>query len=551
QTYLKFEMRVEVLKIKRNESCVILPVDSVSFDSKRLWSSCPFNNLNTSASLLESCFLNCGRNPKLNGILEGVQKFNVQYEDPGFWAYLFLAGVSIFIVIVGTLWVDGFCLEILARNGGLLGMQRLWGLLGYGIFAVISGYLIDVYSEGNASKDWVPSVVLSCGLLCLSWMNLGFSNTKPYLHKDTIQSLFSVFLTDWKNILLIFTCALIGFGQGLHINFLLWFMEDLSENDGKGFEVCETQKWLKLAQGILVLVESFSEIPIYFVSGYILRHLQSAHYSAVALAALGLRFVATSVIPNPWYLIPAGALQGLAHALIFLAILSQILEPNRKCSNALHLIPAILFRITGICIGAIVSSAIIENKSGPFVFQLFGGILLVSSALHLVSSLILKRNEAPPTSFSEEVEEPESEEMVDENVRKASGAETLRSSSTADWKEASDTTWRKKFKLLLWKNFKIQTRHKVQTVVEIIIPLVFTFALAMIRVLIPITKVTEPTLFDAFEVKGNVPTVLRSLTNEILYTPGNPYVDEIMKTVQKDFFLSEGLNYSCKVNFQI
>jgi hypothetical protein len=69
-----------------------------------------------------------------------------------------------------------------------------------------------------------------------------------------------------------------------------------------------------------------------------------------------------------------------------------------------------------------------------------------------------------------------------------------------------------KFKLLLWKNFKIQTRHKVQTVVELLIPLVFAIVLAIIRMLIESEKIPEPSIYDAFNVKGNPPAVIKTLT---------------------------------------
>ena len=41
------------------------------------------------------------------------------------------------------------------------------------------------------------------------------------------------------------------------------------------------------------------------------------------------------------------------------------------------------------------------------------------------------------------------------------------SSGSLDWKEShGEASAMTKFKLLLWKNFKMQTRHKVQTVIE-------------------------------------------------------------------------------------
>ena len=34
------------------------------------------------------------------------------------------------------------------------GYQRLWGTVGWGIFAIISGLLVDEFSNGSAQKDY-------------------------------------------------------------------------------------------------------------------------------------------------------------------------------------------------------------------------------------------------------------------------------------------------------------------------------------------------------------------------------------------------------------
>lgn len=51
----------------------------------------------------------------------------------------------------------------------------------------------------------------------------------------------------------------------------------------------------------------------------------------------------------------------------------------------------------------------------------------------------------------------------------------------------------KKFKLLMWKNFLLQKRHKVQTLMEILIPLVFVVVLIIIRAIIATEKYDKET----------------------------------------------------------
>ena len=61
------------------------------------------------------------------------------------------------------------------------------------------------------------------------------------------------------------------------------------------------------------------------------------------------------------------------------------------------------------------------------------------------------------------------------------------------------TKW-KKFKLLMWKNYLLQWRHKLQTVAEIAIPVIFSALLVLIRSLVTPELHPEPKLFPAYPI---------------------------------------------------
>ena len=52
------------------------------------------------------------------------------------------------------------------------GVQRLWGALGWGLFAIIAGYLIDLASIGKAMKDYTPSFYLVFILLAINILSV-------------------------------------------------------------------------------------------------------------------------------------------------------------------------------------------------------------------------------------------------------------------------------------------------------------------------------------------------------------------------------------------
>ncbi|CAG0896162.1 unnamed protein product [Darwinula stevensoni] len=75
-----------------------------------------------------------------------------------------------------------------------------------------------------------------------------------------------------------------------------------------------------------------------------------------------------------------------------------------------------------------------------------------------------------------------------------------RKTEVTDFHDRDSSAW-KKFILLVWKNYIIQKRHNIQTIVEITLPLLFTCLLLVIRVVIKLDVVTEPTIFPAFPVE--------------------------------------------------
>lgn len=54
----------------------------------------------------------------------------------------------------------------------------------------------------------------------------------------------------------------------------------------------------------------------------------------------------------------------------------------------------------------------------------------------------------------------------------------------------------RKLRLVLWKNWLLQWRHKVQTVIELILPVVSVLIIIMMRSLINIRVVDENTMYQ-------------------------------------------------------
>lgn len=53
-----------------------------------------------------------------------------------------------------------------------------------------------------------------------------------------------------------------------------------------------------------------------------------------------------------------------------------------------------------------------------------------------------------------------------------------------------------KFSLLMWKNWILQWRHKIQTIVEILVPVLFSSLLVLMRSLVSPTDFPNVTTFN-------------------------------------------------------
>jgi len=60
----------------------------------------------------------------------------------------------------------------------------------------------------------------------------------------------------------------------------------------------------------------------------------------------------------------------------------------------------------------------------------------------------------------------------------------------------------------MWKNWLVQIRHKMQTFIEIILPIVFVGILVYLRSLTDPVTITEDTIYEAFNASEQ-PTIVQ------------------------------------------
>ncbi|KAG5666295.1 hypothetical protein PVAND_017846 [Polypedilum vanderplanki] len=82
-----------------------------------------------------------------------------------FWTFFLMliiswAGMAV-VVSIG----DAICFEMLGSKPQRFGYQRMWGSIGWGTLSIISGWLIDKFSEGKTSKNYAIGFYLMAAFL--------------------------------------------------------------------------------------------------------------------------------------------------------------------------------------------------------------------------------------------------------------------------------------------------------------------------------------------------------------------------------------------------
>lgn len=87
---------------------------------------------------------------------------------------------------------DTICFGFLGERHHLFGNQRLWGAVGWGLFSIISGILVDEFSNGDSTKNYSIIFYFMFGLISINIVlstrlkvNILFWYTTHRLQTDT------------------------------------------------------------------------------------------------------------------------------------------------------------------------------------------------------------------------------------------------------------------------------------------------------------------------------------------------------------------------------
>jgi PPP family 3-phenylpropionic acid transporter len=259
--------------------------------------------------------------------------------------------------------VEATTLERADREGGHYGRIRLWGSIGFIVFAVLFGYLLDV----------APIRLVLYGILALLFLNLastwGINHPQPAPHSDhTLRTLFMR-----REVFLFLLCGfLMQLSHGTYYGFFSLYLE------GLGYSHTEI--------GALWVVGVLSEIVILYRAGWLQDRLGLRGVLGLSLLLAALRWGATGLTEGFLPLFLAQILHAFSFGAFHAAAVTytyQVFPPRYRASGQ-SLYSSASFGL-GLVIGLAGNGLLYEPLGPKGLFLASGGIAL--AALLLIPAL--------------------------------------------------------------------------------------------------------------------------------------------------------------------
>ncbi|XP_015607648.1 major facilitator superfamily domain-containing protein 6 isoform X2 [Cephus cinctus] len=371
-------------------NCVNVRVLNMTFSESVVHApACSFN-------LRTSCMASCRNNPIMNHLLEEVRNGRNVSQTSTYQFHLFLwaAIVSWVGMAVVVSIADAICCALLGdENRKDYGKQKMWGSIGFGIFGISAGYLIDVFSRGQSQKDYTCIFYIMLIAMILDII-VSFTIKKKNIEysKGDPSVLWELLSVGKEGRVLVFGWWCIGAGMctGVVWNFLFWYTEDIATHSEAA--------WIKTVQGLLTGVQCFlGELPFNFISGAVLRKLGHVNVMSFVLLIYAARFMAYSMVRNLWVFLPLEILHGPTLGLCWPTMVSYAdkVAPSGMRATMQGFVGAV-FEGVGVSAGSLLCGWLMNVYGGVVTFRIFSIGALIWLAIYWILQLLLQKAKASP-----------------------------------------------------------------------------------------------------------------------------------------------------------
>ncbi|XP_054735184.1 major facilitator superfamily domain-containing protein 6 isoform X1 [Anastrepha obliqua] len=362
--------------IENDQLFFIIPHDRGQLNGENITLNCPRADPQFNTSCLIECNDEYFQSQLTSSTAIKNSEVTGMYQFWYFFILLILSWVGMAVVVsIG----DAICFSILGERHHLYGNQRLCGSIGFGVFSIIAGVLVDKMSGGSATKDytivfWMTLVIMGFDLFASTKLK----NTQTHLSQNIAKDVGQIFLSV-RCVIFFIWCVSIGLCTALVWNFLLMHLDELGEK----LEGCQNS--IKTLEGIAMGIQCFGgELPFFFLSGWILRKIGHINAMSLVLFAFGVRFTLYYLLVNPWYVLPIELLNGVTFGIFYstMASYTSIVAPPGTEATMQGLVGAI-FEGLGVSLGSLIAGNLFADLGGSETFLIFGIFSFTVFVVHL------------------------------------------------------------------------------------------------------------------------------------------------------------------------
>jgi PPP family 3-phenylpropionic acid transporter len=240
--------------------------------------------------------------------------------------------------------IDHSVLALLAGRTEDYGKQRLWGAVGWGIAAPVTGWIVEQQEIRGVFPVYIA-------IMCAGFLTAGLLPIASRVRQVSFWNGVHTLLSDRRWLIFLAIVFLGGAGMAVINNYLFLYLSDL--------------KFSRTVMGLALTASTISEVPILFFSGRLLRRWGARSLLSASLACFVLRVIGYSLASTPWQVLLLQLLHGLTFSALWAA---GVAFAGEAAPEGLGATAQGLFSSTYMGFGAITGAL-----AGGFLFEHIGG----------------------------------------------------------------------------------------------------------------------------------------------------------------------------------
>ncbi|KDO27814.1 hypothetical protein SPRG_07412 [Saprolegnia parasitica CBS 223.65] len=244
--------------------------------------------------------------------------FSIQFTASSFYLACFVVFLANFQSGPTSSLLDQAVLALTERLGAEYGKQRLFGAVGYGLGAYITGVIVSQYGI-----TWAFNIhLIFCIPTIFALQMIPSIDTLVPTHATTTPSGSSMPTPSFKTglhalckkkdvLVLLFVVFLAGLMFGVLSSFLTLNLYELSGHSAQ-------------IVGIAIWCETISELPAFYFADRIIEKVGTVNAMAISILSYGARLTCYAFMTNAWYALPFEFLHGCTFSLAWAACTKYI-----------------------------------------------------------------------------------------------------------------------------------------------------------------------------------------------------------------------------------